>query len=61
MGRIYVSLEDRQEEYKSIMIEVEGNIINHPIAILIDSGESHYYIDPKIMDRLYLEKSKLEK
>jgi predicted aspartyl protease len=43
------------------MIEVEGKIINHPVSILIDSGASHCYIDPKIVDRLHLEKSKLEK
>ena len=43
------------------MIEVEVKIINHPVAILIDSGASHYYIDPKIVDRLHFEKSELEK
>jgi hypothetical protein len=61
MGRIYASLNDRQAEYQSNMIEVEGKIINHPIYILIDSGESHCYIDPKIVDTLHLEKSKLGK
>jgi hypothetical protein len=61
MGRIYAALEDRQAEYQSNMIEVEGKIINHHVAILIDSGASHCYIDPKIADRLHLEKSKLEK
>jgi hypothetical protein len=39
------------------MIKVEGNIINQPISILIYSGETHCYIDPKILDRLHLEKS----
>jgi hypothetical protein len=43
------------------MIEVEGKIINHHVVILIDSGSIHCYIDPKIVYRLYLEKSKLEK
>jgi hypothetical protein len=46
---------------KSNMIEVEGKIINQPVAILIYSGASHCYIDPKILDRLHLEKSKLGK
>jgi predicted aspartyl protease len=41
------------------MIEVEGKIINNHVAILIDSGASHFYTDPKIVDRLHLEKSKL--
>jgi predicted aspartyl protease len=43
------------------MIEVEGKIINHHVSILIDSGASHCYIDPKIVDTLRLEKSKHEK
>jgi hypothetical protein len=43
------------------MIEVEGKIINQLVAILIDSGAIHCYIDPKIVDRLHLEKSKLGK
>jgi hypothetical protein len=61
MGRIYASLDDRQEEYQSNMIEVEGKIINQSVAILIDSGASNCYIDPKIVDRLHLEKSNLGK
>jgi hypothetical protein len=43
------------------MIEVEGKIINQLVSILIDLEEIHYYIDPKIVDRLHLEKSKLGK
>jgi hypothetical protein len=60
MGRIYASLEYRQAEYQSNMIKVEGKIINH-VAILIDSGENHCYIDSKILDILHLEKSEVEK
>jgi hypothetical protein len=59
MQRIYATLDDRQAEYQSNMIEVEGKIINQHVAILIDSRESHCYIDPKIVDRLHLEKSKI--
>jgi hypothetical protein len=36
MQRIYVSLENKKADYQSHMIEVEGKINNHPIAILID-------------------------
>jgi hypothetical protein len=61
MGNIYTALHDRQAEYQSNMIEVEGKIINQPIDILIDSREIHCYIDSKIVDRLHLEKSKLGK
>jgi hypothetical protein len=61
MGIIYASLDDRHEKYQSNMIEVEGKIINQRVPILIDSGEIHCYIYPKIVDRLHLEKRKLEK
>jgi hypothetical protein len=61
MGIIYATLDDQQEECQSNMIEVDGKIINHHVVILIDSREIHCYIDPKIVDRLHLEKSKLRK
>jgi len=61
MGRIYEALEDRQAEYQSNMIEVVGNIINHLVAIWIDLGSIHCYIDPKIVDILHLEKRNLGK
>jgi hypothetical protein len=43
------------------MIEVEGMINNHSFTILIDSGASHSYIDPKFVERLILPRSKHEK
>jgi hypothetical protein len=61
MGRIYAALDDRQVDYQSNMIKVEGKIINQPVSILIDLGAIRCYIDPKIVDRLHLEKSKLGK
>jgi hypothetical protein len=45
--RISTSLDKKQTEYQSHMIEVEGMINNQTIAILIDSGASHSYIDPR--------------
>jgi hypothetical protein len=33
------------------MIEVEGKINDQPISILIDSEDSHSYLDPKIVER----------
>jgi hypothetical protein len=61
MPRIYASLDNRQVDYQSHMIEVEGKIDNHPIAILTDSGASHSYIDPKIVERYKLKRLKHEK
>jgi hypothetical protein len=61
MPRIYAALDNRQVDYQSHMIEVEGKIDNQPIAILIDSGASHNYIDPKIVERFKLKRCKHEK
>jgi hypothetical protein len=40
------------------MIEVEGMINNQTIALLIDSGACHSYIDPKMVENLHLPRSK---
>jgi hypothetical protein len=48
--RIYASLENKQVEFQSHMIEVEGMINNHAFTILIDSGASNSYIDPKVVE-----------
>jgi hypothetical protein len=61
MPRIYVALDNRQADYQFNMIEVEGKIDDHPMAILIYYGTSHRYIDPKIVERFKLKKSKHEK
>jgi hypothetical protein len=52
--RIYAALDNKQVEYQSHMIEVEGMINNQTLAILIDSGASHSYIDPNIVESLQL-------
>jgi hypothetical protein len=59
--RIYAALDNKQVEFQSHMIEVEGKINNQPIAILIDSGASHSYLDPKMVERFQLPRSKLGK
>jgi predicted aspartyl protease len=43
------------------MIEVKGKINDQPIVTLIDSGASHSYLDPKIVERFQLSRSKLGK
>jgi hypothetical protein len=40
------------------MIEVEGIIDDQTIAILIDSGDIHSYIDPKVVERLHFPRRK---
>jgi hypothetical protein len=61
MPRIYAALDNKQVEYQSPMIEVEGNIDNQPIAILIDSGASHSYINSNIVEIFHLQRSKHKK
>jgi hypothetical protein len=56
--RIYAALDNKQEEYQSHMIEVEGMINNHAFTILIDSGASHSYVDPRVVESLQLSRSK---
>jgi hypothetical protein len=47
--RIYASLENKQADFQSHMIEVKGMINDYSFTILIDSGDSHSYIDPKVV------------
>jgi hypothetical protein len=56
--RIYAALDNKQVEYQSHMIKVEGMINIQTIAILIDSGASHSYIDPKMVESFHLPRSK---
>ena len=43
MPRINVALENRQADYQTSMLKVEGKINQKPIAILIDLGASLSY------------------
>jgi hypothetical protein len=56
--RIYASLDNKQVEFQSYMIEVEGMINNHTLTILIDSRDSHSYIYPKRVVIFQLPRSK---
>ena len=40
------------------MIEVEGMINNQAIAILIDSGAIHSYIDPNMVESFHFPRNK---
>jgi hypothetical protein len=61
MTRIYATLDNKHEEYQSPMIEVEGKIDNQPIAILIDFGASHSYINDNNVEGFHLQRSKHKK
>jgi hypothetical protein len=61
MPRIYAALDNKQVEFQSHMIKVEGMINNRPFIILIDSGASHSYVDPRVVESFHLSRSKHEK
>ena len=56
--RIYAALDNKQAEYQSHIIEVEGMINNQTLVILIDSGASHSYIDPNMVESFHLPRIK---
>ena len=57
---IYATLDGKQADHQSRMIEVAGNISNKTITILIDSRASNSYISPNIVEKCHLKKSKLQ-
>jgi hypothetical protein len=59
--RIYVALDNKKDEFQSHMIEVECEINDEPIAILIDLGDSHSYLDPEMVEIFQFLRNKLEK
>jgi hypothetical protein len=59
--KIYATLDNKKVEFQSHMIEVEGRINNQTIAILIDSGDIHSYLDPKMVEIFQFPRSKLGK
>jgi hypothetical protein len=61
MPRICAALDNKQAEYQSPMIEVEGNVDNHPISILIDYVASHCYIKSNIIEIFHLQRSNHKK
>jgi hypothetical protein len=61
MPRIYVALENKKAKFQSHMIEVEGMINNQPFTILVDSGASTSYGDPRVVESLHLSRIKHEK
>jgi hypothetical protein len=59
--RIYTALDNKQIEFQSHVIEVEGKITDQPNVILIDSGYSHNYLDHNMVERFQLPRRNLGK
>ena len=61
MPRINVALENRQAEYQTSMVEVEGMLNHKPISILIDPGSSLSYVSPSLVEKSKLPVEKFAK
>ena len=51
---INAALENRQADYQTSMVEVEGKLNQTPISILIDPGASLSYISPDLVEKCKL-------
>jgi hypothetical protein len=58
ISRIYATLDNKQAEYESPVIKVEGKIDSQPMEILIYSRASHSYINYNIIEIFHLKRSK---
>ena len=58
--RIYASLDGRQADHQSWMIEVACKIANKTITIFIYLRDSNIYISPNLVEKCHLKKIKLE-
>ena len=54
MPRINAALENRQVDYQTSMVEVEGKINQTPLSILIDPRASLSYISPNLVEKCKL-------
>ena len=59
--RIYATLEDRQEDHQSTVVEVAGNIVEQSVSILINLGSTHSYITPRVVEICSFKKVKHNK
>jgi hypothetical protein len=59
--KISATLENRQEDHQTSMVEIEGMIHNQPVIVLIDPGASLSYISPRVVEICKLHKEKFEK
>jgi hypothetical protein len=59
--KINASLENRQVDHQSTMVEIEGMINQKYVSILIDPGASLSYVSPIIVEDCKLNKVKHSK
>ena len=51
MPRINAMLENRQADFQTSMVEVEGMLSQKPISMLIDPGDSLSYVSPSVVEK----------
>ena len=56
-----MALENRQANYQTSMVEVEGKLNQTPISIIIDPGASLSYISPDLVEKCKLSIEKFAK
>ena len=61
LPKINASLENRQADHQTSMVEIAGMIHNKPISILIDPSASLSYVSPSIAEKCNLHLKKFEK
>ena len=59
--RIYVALEDLQEDHQSTVVEVVGKIVEQSVYVLIDPISTHSYTTPRVVEICAFKKLKHRK
>ena len=54
MPSINAVLENRQDDFQTSMVEVEGKLTQKPISILIDLAASLSYVSPSLVEKCKL-------
>ena len=61
MHMINATLENRQEDHETSMVEVQGMIQNFSVSILIDPEAIISYISPSVVEKCKLPLKKFDK
>ena len=61
MPRINAALKNRQAEYQTSVVEIQGMIQHQPVSIPIDLGASLIYVSPSTVEKLNLSLKIFEK
>ena len=59
--KINTSLENRQDDHQTSMVEVQGMIQNQSASILINPGASLSYVSPSLVEKCNLPLKNFEK